>query len=675
MNPQEQERVLAALDSSIEEIRHAAVRRLAEFDAPPLAALMRALGDESWRVRKAAADLLVNTAATPELVGGLLACLASEDNAGLRNAATEALVGLGSPALDGLFGALTGPDQDVRKFAADILGEIGDPRALDALVAALGDGDGNVRAAAAEALGRLGEARAIAPLVGALGSGELQLELAALDSLERLGAEVPWEALAGLARVRPLRAQLSRLLGRCPAPEAEALLLEGLVARGRVERASAALALTQRWQRADGEGRGRLQRLVAARADGQVLGRLEELVTGGQPAEREAGLRLLGWTGRLEVLQAALDAAEDPGLRDVALEAVLSLGPAAAAPLLAGLEGLGRAALGVAIEALGAHALPESLPRLVELCLHEDSEVAGAAQRTLASVGSPKAVAALASMLGRAREGGSRGATSTLVRLAERFHSEVRAAILPLLEGGEEAARADAAAVLCAMARRADVPQLSLLAANAEPGTRALAVAALGRVGGPEVLERLRRALVDEQAEVRAAAARALGGRVGPEAAEALRVALGDADTWVVHEALAGLVAEGSGVSPEQLVPFAARADGAVALEAVRALNRLGWGSHTEAWLLACRHVDAEVAKEALRSSERWPLPAVRTALFAALADARWDVRMAAVRRVDALRDPVLLETVAGRLAEERDELVREAMEQLLKPQGAEPNG
>ncbi|HSA24410.1 MAG TPA: HEAT repeat domain-containing protein, partial [Myxococcota bacterium] len=631
MKPQEQERVLAALDSTIEEIRHAAVRRLAEFETPPLAPLLRALGDTSWRVRKAAGDQLASAPASAELVGGLLGCLASEDNAGLRNAATEVLVRLGAPALDGLLGSLAGADADVRKFAADILGEIGDARALEPLVARLADGDGNVRAAAAEALGRLGDARALEHLVGALGSGELQLQIAALDALDRLGAEVPWEALRGLAGVRPLRAQLGRLLGRCPAPEAEAMLLDGLVARGRVERGSAALALDDRWQRAGAEGRARLQRLVAARSDGQIFERLGEMVGAEEPQVRAAALRLLGWTGRPEVLHVALEASEEPGLRDRALEALLALGPGVSPSLLEYLDSLGRAALGVAIEALGQFGQAECLPRLVELCLHEDSEVAAAAQRALGAIGSPKAVAALAGLLGRSGEVGSQGAVTALGRLAERFHGEVRAAILPLLEGGEEKARADAAMVLCAMARRADVPQITLLATQGDPRTRALAVGALGRVGGPEVLERLRRALADEQPEVRATAARALGGRTGPEAAEALRVALGDADTWVVHEALAGLSAEGSGVAPEQLVPFAARADGAVALEAVRALNRLGWGNHTEAWLLACRHSDAEVAKEALRACERWPLPAARTALFAALSDARWDVRMAAV--------------------------------------------
>jgi len=47
---------------------------------------------------------------------------------------------------------------------------------------------------------------------------------------------------------------------------------------------------------------------------------------------------------------------------------------------------------------------------------------------------------------------------------------------------------------------------------------------------------------------------------------------------------------------------------------------------------------------------------------------------MAVVYKVGMLRDPVLLQTAAGRLAEEQDALVREAMEQLIKPKEAEPD-
>jgi HEAT repeat protein len=679
MKPQEQERVRSALQSSIEEIRHAAVRRLAEFERLPLTEVLHALGDVSWRVRKAAVEVLVGAPTEAEELQGLVRCLRAEDNAGLRNAATEALVRIGPPAAPLLSAALDDADHDVRKFAADILGEIGPriaPLAVDALVARLADQDGNVRAAAAEALGRLGDARAVPALVTALTGTELQLQLSALDALDRLQAEVPWSVLTDLTTGRALRSQVHRLVAGCPAPEALAFLMEGLSARGRVERATAAKALIRRWSLADPPARAELQAALAAGAGQELLAHLRELLAGSDQAEREAGIRLLGLTGRHEAANDLLAAAAAPELREAVREALLGMGPEAAREWQGHLDEHGREALVLGLELLAELGLSDSLPRVIELCLHADPSVAAAAQRALGDMGSPAAIGALVSLLGREGPEGSRAAVASLSRLAERRPAEVLQALLPVVDSGAGAVRADAVDCLCRIASPEDLPRLLGLLGDNDGVVRARAVEAVGRLGGPEVLDRLRAALTDEQPEVRAAAARALGSRPGEEAGSALRVALSDRDAWVVREALAGLSPEAAALAPEHLFPFLEREDGGVALEAVRALDRMGWGEGKAAWTQACRHMDAEVAKEALRGADRWPVHVARAAVAAALEDPRWDVRMAAVRRAGQSRDPSLLQALTARLRAEPDALVREAMEQALRtgPPGADPH-
>lgn len=56
-----------------------------------------------------------------------------------REATLQALVEIGAPAVDPLIAALNDKNVNIRRFAAGILGDIGDPRAADALVDALND--------------------------------------------------------------------------------------------------------------------------------------------------------------------------------------------------------------------------------------------------------------------------------------------------------------------------------------------------------------------------------------------------------------------------------------------------------------------------------------------------------------------------------------------------------
>ena len=67
-------------------------------------------------------------------------------------------------AIDVLLPFLADKEPDMRCTAVVALGAIGDPRSVDALIATLEDGDRAVCAAAVVALGRIGDPRAIEPL-------------------------------------------------------------------------------------------------------------------------------------------------------------------------------------------------------------------------------------------------------------------------------------------------------------------------------------------------------------------------------------------------------------------------------------------------------------------------------------------------------------------------------
>jgi HEAT repeat protein len=106
-------------------------------------------------VREAAATALGeigDASAVPALIDGL-----QDSDPGVNEAATKALVKIGTPGVPGLIAVLRSKDSGVRYRAADALGEIGDPSAVDALEAADRDYHENNRCHFCDALRRLGD--------------------------------------------------------------------------------------------------------------------------------------------------------------------------------------------------------------------------------------------------------------------------------------------------------------------------------------------------------------------------------------------------------------------------------------------------------------------------------------------------------------------------------------
>jgi hypothetical protein len=88
--------------------------------------------------------------------------------------------------LEALFEALKHKDDDVRRDAAEALGEIRDPKAVDPLACTLKDENSIVRQITAYALGDLGDEKAIEPLTQALRDENEYVQNAAKKALEEI---------------------------------------------------------------------------------------------------------------------------------------------------------------------------------------------------------------------------------------------------------------------------------------------------------------------------------------------------------------------------------------------------------------------------------------------------------------------------------------------------------
>src|SRR5215470_13280340 len=206
-------------------------RRLAAAASDDVDALIDALGDPSWRVRKEAAARLAALGAGA--VAARLIGLLGDEEVGRSAGASEALAALGAAAAPALLDALPRGGAR-RRFIIDALGAARDPAAVPALIRALADGDDNVRAAACEALGALaGVAAAAGPeataaLRGALIDASLSVRHAALAGLIAADAVVPLAEVLPLCDEPVLRGAALALLGRTGDAAGVPPLVDGL---------------------------------------------------------------------------------------------------------------------------------------------------------------------------------------------------------------------------------------------------------------------------------------------------------------------------------------------------------------------------------------------------------------------------------------------------------------
>ncbi|MBX5484755.1 MAG: HEAT repeat domain-containing protein, partial [Myxococcaceae bacterium] len=462
-----------------EQQRYEALGLLDPSEDAAVDALVRALYDPSWRVRKLAAERMTAARDPERLATRLVAVLGDRGETGARNAAAEALVRLGLRSVAAVIPLLSHSDPDQRKFAADILGPIGSRDAEEPLVRALGDPDPNVRVSAAEALGQVGGAKAPRALEQVLGANDPLLRLAALEALVRLGAPPPLPTLVQLSREPALRRAATRALGLVRQPAALKEIARAFLADARIVREAAIAAVGLQIRGAPEPWLAEVERALAPvlQRDGSMAHWffLEALEAEEDLEVRRGALFALGLLPSPNDARRIAEAAADDALAEDALRALIRKGPAAARALAADLESLSAPAQMVAAEALVHLADPSLVPEFEALTRSGEPELQLLAVKALGRSRAPEAARILAGLFKDAALAAPAG--RALVELGRSFPAEVRAAVDQSL--GE----------------KVTAPALRALAAT----------------GGPDVLRRLRLAARDPDPQLRAAAAEAAG--------------------------------------------------------------------------------------------------------------------------------------------------------------------
>ena len=624
-------------------------------DGGTAGALVGALGDSSWRVRRAAVQGLA-TAADGSAVDALVAAVREQHrDPAVLNAAISALARTDQDVVPPLVELLASSreDADVRTYAALALGLLEDHRAVPALVAALDDSDANVRYHAIEALGRIGARETATVLASVAETRDFSIAFAALDALALIGEPSVAPRILPLLEDPLLQVAAADALGRLGSEEATAPLA-ALVGRPTtpVTAVAGALALLHdRLEEQHGAGMivSNLARAVltpdAAR---HLVGALDKA----RESERHGLVVVLGWIDADGVEAALARALAHLDVRRLAADILARRGAPAIEPLLGALDSDDVEVRKAAATALGGIGDSRALPALIAL-LDDHAEVAVVAAGALARMGDPAALEPLLAQLDHQQAAVRQAVVGALNSIG---HPEMLERVRPLLAHPSARVREGAVKIAGYLGCGECLDDLLGMAERDEEPVRRAAIEQLIQFEDETARSVVAAALLSGSEGVRAAAARALAHLSGEEALAPLLAACDDADPWVRYFAARSLGRQRAPRSVRTLVSLATRDPvPPVRIAAVEALASIGDPRGVEEVLALASDPDAEVACAALVAMGGAAGRESLDVLLAALQRGERAITVAALGALGRRRAPDAVEAI-GELARTTDD-------------------
>lgn len=628
--------------------------------------LFSAMGDESWRVRKESVEVFVSSAPGESMIKDLLELLRSEDNAGLRNSAAEAVTRLGHRAAAPLIKLVHDPDADVRKFVIDVMGSINSMEFVQPLLSALRDTDMNVAAAAAEHLGNLGDAQIVPELINAIVSNDSELfRFNALAAIGKLAVPAPVPpAIKLLAGNDLLRKAVYECLGSIADDSAVALLMEGLGVRQKSARNAAVIALYRIYSRSEKESRLRIESALKCLKGGSLLPVLLNSFEPLDPILAEAVVVILDIIGDARCVEIFLEAFINERLSGVALRAFKHLAPDGIDTLISNFTTSDTVSRSAICTLIGECAFRNGGAVIHDALCDQSPPVRRAAVSAAGKLGLTDCIPEIVRLLDDPAPDVRNTVVACLQSLALIDRSGIQAIAGQLGDSDQSEQRRNAAILYAALS---DGDRLSLLVKDEDPLVRQAAVSSIGKLHLDLSSGILLLALVDEDPDVRIAAAETLGevGDIG--VVTALTHALNDEDAWVqcaVLNSLDRIYPEGTLAAVQTVLPLA---EGILLITCLKLLENEGSDQALELIEQALDSSDEEVVTLALSIIGRRAVDRILPHADRLLAHGNWGVRIACARAVallPAARAGILLTQA---LENEANDLVRVQFQSILK--------
>lgn len=662
------------LASPEEEMRLRAAQSLAWAEVLyPEAMLLSALGDVSWRVRRAAVDSITQRGGASITASLLRSLREQHQNLSILNSVLQVLANSHIDTLPALIDCLGDPDVDLRIYAALALGEQNDQRAIPALIRALDDTDTNVCYHTIDALGHLRAAEAVEPLLRLAESGDFYLAFPALDALMKIGDPTVASRLVPLLEDELLCTAAADALGQlgdasCVEPLAR-LLNQPDAPVGVIAQAIA--KLYDRYETTYGEGYY-ITDLTRVTINPTGAQNLLDALQNAKANDLRALVLILGHLEGNAIERALTQLLGQATVRSVVVEALVRHGQQVTDLLIKQLETEELDIRQAAVVVLGRIGDARAVPALIRL-LTNDPDLIIATAGALAQIGDPRAFDALLGLIGHPDAAVRQAAIAALNSLG---HPDLPQQLIKLLQEPDPLVRESAVKIAGYFAFNECVPLLLQRCHDRDENVRRAAIELIPYLDDVPILPILAQALKQEPPKVRAAAVRALGQMDSAIAFPYLLSALNDSDTWVRYYAARAIGWHGypeALETLEQVVLFDTAYH--VRAAAIEALGRVG-GAHAVsilAPLVESVDSNSDLARAALTALGQIGHPNSLAPLLSAIRSPDSERRIWAIRALGK-RGGTGVEAALQALAttESEEQVVQaaiEALEQLATPE------
>lgn len=532
--------------------------------------LVGALNDENPGVKEAALNAL--TAIGGHRVAEATAPLLRLDDSGLRNIGIEILEQIGPEASPTISSLLTDEDDDVVKFAVDIISNTANKDAAGMLRGLISHRNPNVRASVSLCLGRLGADGVLSSLLTALDDDEEWVRFSVVEGLGHLGDPGALESLVKVIEKDSLLVKESAVeaVSKISTPnDAPGILvkLSDSVKNGRILAVGAVVELIEKAMM-PGSGFRPSDQLKEV-----YSGFLASSVDENDRKTKEMALRGLALLKAPVTLEKVFsfvsslkEIDEDTEQFLVGLIVKVAGRPPLPDALIKELEKRDKT-FKIIVKALGEMKSEEAVPALEDLvdsvAAHEQREVVAA----LESIGSPRSMDILYRCLesedGHTRKISARALAKlagpeAVERLFQSLKREkyrdvleemtdslgaipsdaVRDGFLALLGEKSDELREMGARGLGSIGDERAVALLTEAVGDESPKVRKTAYNSLARLGVPEALDTVVSGLKDTEEDVKLAVLKALSGWTGEKLKDALVECLDDRNLWVRYHAV-----------------------------------------------------------------------------------------------------------------------------------------
>lgn len=367
--------------------------------------LIEALNDSEDRVIREAASALYDMGAINPLIDSIKDIA---NNA--RERVGYKFLEIGEPAVEPLVEALNNPNKDVRAWAADTLGEIGDEKAAQPLLESFKDHEWSVRKSSAIALSRIGDKCSLKPLKEALNDKGKYVRIDAAIAFGLMGDKSSVKILIEALRDtdKSVRQQCAHALGVTGDKSAIRYLKELLDDPEEEVRKAAAAALGQIGEldpliKTLKNPKDDLRRFAAMNlrniGDKRSLESLLESLNDPDRIVRILVLQALGNISDEEVVAPLIERIDDYEVERYALDALTKVGKVAVLPLIGLLTDPNTNKRGEAASILGKIGDLRAVEPLINSLSDPNNFVRGNAARALGKIGDRRAVMPLINIL------------------------------------------------------------------------------------------------------------------------------------------------------------------------------------------------------------------------------------------------------------------------------------